>query len=121
MGALRSADKPIKWSDSSPAWRYPHNDDFGACTEGVGCNEVNAKGGRRCNTSAYLKAAPLTFPSTPNPRAGPIPHRMLSAQMLGAYPAAGVTRALSTRNPSQPEGPVGSLEVAFCFFFLSVP
>ena len=35
---------------------YPHNDDFGASTEGVGCNEVNAKGGRRCNTSAYLKA-----------------------------------------------------------------
>ena len=50
------------------------NRDFGARTLGVGCNDVNARGGVRCSTSAYLK-------------------------MVGAYPRAGQTEAVSTSPP----------------------
>ena len=52
------------------AMGVPANRDFAETTSGVGCNDVNARGGRRCSTSAYLK-------------------------MVGAYPRAGQTEAAS--------------------------
>lgn len=46
------------------------NDDFAEGLAGAGCNDVNARDGRRCSTSAYLKR-------------------------VGAYPSAGVREAVS--------------------------
>eukprot|EP00929_Paragymnodinium_shiwhaense_P069253 TRINITY_DN34939_c0_g1_i1.p1 TRINITY_DN34939_c0_g1~~TRINITY_DN34939_c0_g1_i1.p1 ORF type:complete len:623 (-),score=113.20 TRINITY_DN34939_c0_g1_i1:591-2459(-) len=41
--------------DASAALGHPKNEDFGAGLRGVGVNDVNAHGGRRCSAAAYLR------------------------------------------------------------------